>query len=622
MFVIGTAGHVDHGKSALVRALSGIDPDRWEEEKARGLTIDLGFAWTRLPSGREISIIDVPGHERFIRNMLAGIGGIDVALLVVAADEGVMPQTLEHLDILDLLDVRRGVIALAKSDLAQEEWLELVAEEVREACRGTALEDAPLVPCSAVSGEGLEDLQARLDEAIDGLPAARDAGRPRMPIDRAFTISGFGTVVTGTLIDGRFAVGDQVVIEPAGLRGRIRGIQRHEQSIESAEPGARTAINLGGIAAREVRRGMVLAPPGLLRPARAVDVRLRVAARHPRPLRHNATLTVHCGSAEMPARVRLLEGDAVAPDGEGWAQLRLEAPLAAARGDRFVLRNGSETIAGGRIVDTQPRRHHRNDQTTLEALRMLLEGSADDALLTLLARMEPVAWSELAAKSELEASEAEAAMQRRIAGGAAVLLGTDALSDSATLISDDGFEALQERARGLVQGHVDEQPLSGGLPREDLRSRLRLGARPFAALEAGLIERGWLAAREGRLDLPGRRAELTEEQQREVDSLIGRLREQGARTDVDPSLDPELVEYLAAQDQVVRLRSGVVLLREVYDEMTEQVRALIAEQGQATLAEVRDRAGTSRKIAQALLEDMDQRRLTRRVGDHRVLRSS
>ena len=621
MFVIGTAGHVDHGKSALVRALSGIDPDRWEEEKARGLTIDLGFAWTRLPSGREISIIDVPGHERFIRNMLAGIGGIDVALLVVAADEGVMPQTLEHLDILDLLDVRRGVIALAKSDLAEKEWRELVAEEVREACRGTALEDAPLVACSAVSGEGLDDLQARLDEEIDGLPAARDAGRPRMPIDRAFTISGFGTVVTGTLIDGRFAVGDQVVIEPAGLRGRIRGIQRHEQSIESAEPGARTAINLGGIAAREVRRGMVLAPPGLLRPARAVDVRLRVAARHPRPLRHNATLTVHCGSAELPARVRLLEGDAVAPGGEGWAQLRLEAPLAAARGDRFVLRNGSETIAGGRIVDTQPRRHHRNDQTTLEALRMLLEGSADDALLTLLARMEPVAWSELAAKSELEASEAEAAIRRRIAGGAAVLLGADALSDSATLISDDGYEALQERARGLVQAHVDEQPLSGGLPREDLRSRLRLGARPFAALEAGLIERGWLAAREGRLDLPGRRAELTEQQQRAVDSLIGRLREQGARTDVDPSLDPELVEYLAAQDQVVRLRSGVVLLREVYDEMTEQVRALIAEQGQATLAEVRDRAGTSRKIAQALLEDMDQRRITRRVGDHRVLRS-
>ena len=622
MFVIGTAGHVDHGKSALVRALSGIDPDRWEEEKARGLTIDLGFAWTQLPSGREISIIDVPGHERFIRNMLAGIGGIDVALLVVAADEGVMPQTLEHLDILDLLDVRRGVIALAKSDLAEEEWRELVAEEVREACRGTALEDAPLVACSAVSGEGLEDLQARLDEAIDGLPAARDAGRPRMPIDRAFTISGFGTVVTGTLIDGRFAVGDQVVIEPAGARGRIRGIQRHEQSIESAEPGARTAINLGGIAAREVRRGMVLAPPGLLRPAWAVDVRLRVAARHPRPLRHNATLTAHCGSAEMQARVRLLEGDAVAPGEEGWAQLRLEAPLAAARGDRFVLRNGSETIAGGRIVDTQPRRHHRNDQSTLEALRTLLEGSADDALLTLLARMEPVAWSELAAKSELEASEAEAAMRRRIAGGAVVLLGTDVLSDSATLISDDGYEALQERARGLVQAHAGEHPLSGGLPREDLRSRLRLGPRPFAALEAGLIERGWLAAREGRLDLPGRQAELTEEQQRAVDSLLGRLREQGARTDVDPSLDADLVEYLAAQEQVVRMRSGVVLLREVYDEMTEQVRELILEQGQATLAEVRDRAGTSRKIAQALLEDMDQRRITRRVGDHRVLRSN
>ena len=620
MFVIGTAGHVDHGKSALVRALSGIDPDRWEEEKARGLTIDLGFAWTELPSGREVSIVDVPGHERFIRNMLAGIGGIDVALLVVAADEGVMPQTREHLDILDLLEIGRGVIALTKSDLAEDDWLDLVAEEVRELCEGTALAGAPMARCSAVTGAGLDELRALLDEAIDGLPSARDAGRPRMPIDRAFTISGFGTVVTGTLVDGRFEVGDQAAIEPGGLRGRIRGIQRHEQPIESAEPGARTAINVGGIAVQDVRRGMVLAPPGLIRPADAIDVRLRAAARQPRPLRHNATLTLHCGSAEISARVRLLEGDAVEPGGESWAQLRLAAPLAVARGDRFVLRNGNETVAGGRIVDTQPRRHHRNDQSTLEALRMLLEGSADDALLTLLGRMEPVAWSELARASELEAAEAEAAIQRQIEAGAAVLLGAEALSDGATLISEEGFAALQERARAIVEGHVGEHPLGGGLPREDLRSRLGLGGRPFGALEARLIERGLLAARAGMLDLPGRRAELTEEQARAIEALLARLREQGVRTDADPSLDADLLEYLEGQGRIIRLRGGVILLSEVCERMVEEVRSLIAERERATLAEARDRLGTSRKIAQALLEEMDRRLITRRVGDHRVLR--
>ena len=621
MFVIGTAGHVDHGKSALVRALSGIDPDRWEEEKARGLTIDLGFAWTVLPSGREISIIDVPGHERFIRNMLAGVGGIDVAMLVVAADEGVMPQTREHLDILDLLEVRRGVIALAKSDLVDDEWLELAADEVRETCGGTRLEDAPIIRCSAVSGDGLDELRGALDEAVDGLPEARDTGRPRMPIDRAFTISGFGTVVTGTLLDGRFSAGDHVVIEPGGQRGRIRGIQRHEQPIESAEPGARTAINLGGIAVSDVRRGMVLTLPGLLRPADAADVRLRVAARHPRPLRHNATLTVHCGSAEMAARVRLLEGDAVPPGGESWAQLRLEAPMALARGDRFVLRNGSETLAGGRIVDAQPRRHHRNDQSTLEALRMLLEGSPDDALLTLLGRTEPVRWADLAAESELETAEAEAAIRRQIESGAAVLLGAETLSDGATLISEEGLETLLERARATAATHVEEHPLGGGLPREDLRSRLGLDARPFAAIEARLVEREWLTARDGKLDLPGREVELTDGQRRAIEALIGRLREQGVRTDADPSLDAELLEYLEARGEIVRLRAGVILLREVCDAMAEEARALIAERGEATLAEVRDRIGTSRKIAQALLEDMDRRRITRRVGDRRVLRA-
>ena len=620
MFVIGTAGHVDHGKSALVRALSGIDPDRWEEEKARGLTIDLGFAWTTLPSGREVSIVDVPGHERFIKNMLAGVGGINLALLVVAADEGVMPQTREHLDILDLLDLREGVVALTKSDLVDEEWIELVADEARELLAETSLADAPIVPCSALSGDGLDQLRETLDAAVASLGEVRNIDRPRLPIDRAFSISGFGTVVTGTLIDGPLRVGDSVVVEPAGLSGRIRGLQSHEQSIETAEPGARTAANLGGVGTAELRRGMVLTAPGWLHPAQAVDVRLRVVKRLPRALRHNTTLTLHVGAAEVEARVRLLEGDALEPGGRSWAQLRLAEPIAAARGDHFVLRSGDATLAGGRIVDTRPRRHHRNDASTLEALQRLLDGSPDDTLLTMLQRHEPIGWSALRDRLQLADADAEAALQRQIEAGAVVALDDSETSDSTTLASDAGYAALQQRSRRIAAEFVERQPLSGGIPREDLRSRLGLPPRAFAVLERQLLQAETLSAADGLLDLPGRTPDLSDEAQAQIESLLARLREQGVRPDVAPDVDPTLLQYLEARGEIVRLNQGVVLLRGVYDEMVAQTRALLAETERATLAEIRDRIGTSRKIAQSFLEETDRRRITRRVGDHRILR--
>ena len=620
MYVIGTAGHVDHGKSALVQALSGVDPDRWAEEKARGLTIDLGFAWTTLPSGRDISIIDVPGHERFIKNMLAGVGGIHVAMLVVAADEGVMPQTREHLDILDLLDVERGVVALTKIDLVDDEWAELVSEEVTELLADTNLAEAPIVPCSALRGDGIDDLQATLDAVIDDLPGVRDIGRPRLPIDRAFSISGFGTVVTGTLLDGPLAVGDQVVVEPGAIAARVRGLQSHEQTLETAQPGARTAVNLGGVSAHDLDRGMVLTAPGWLRPTTALDVRLRVVPRHPRALKHNATLTLHTGASEVQARVRLLEGDELIPGDASWAQLRLETPVAAARSDHFVLRSGDATVAGGRIVDTRPRRHHRNDASTLEALARLLEGSPDDTLLTVLQRLEPVAWSELAVRSELPADGARAAAERQLQAGAIALLDDGGLSPSAIVVSDAGLAALENRAAGLVDAYVSDQPLRAGLPREDLRSRLSLPPRAFAVFERRLIDGGRLVARDEALDLPGREVALSAAQEQEVTELLTRLREQGARPESDRGMDPALAEYLESRGRIVQLKGGVVLLREVYDDMVAQTRELLRAQDQATLAETRDRLGTSRKIAQAFLEHLDHERITRRIGDARVLR--
>ncbi|MDE2746820.1 MAG: selenocysteine-specific translation elongation factor [Chloroflexota bacterium] len=619
MYVIGTAGHVDHGKSALVQALSGIDPDRWAEEKARGLTIDLGFAWCELPSGRAVSIVDVPGHERFIKNMLAGVGGINLALLVIAADESVMPQTREHLDILDLLDIDRGLVALTKTDLVDEEWLALVEEEIVELLNDTALAGSPIAPVSALTGDGIEELRTLIDSLIDDLPPIPDQGRPRMPVDRAFSISGFGAVVTGTLLDGDISVGDPVVIEPGRIECRVRGLQSHEESLDTAPPGARTAVNLSGVSANDIERGMVLTSPGWLEPTSAIDIRLRAVAGASRPLPHNATRTLHVGADEVQARIRLLEGDLLAPGDSTWAQLRLERPIAAARGDHFVLRSAEATVAGGRIVDTRPRRHHRNDQSTLQALQRLLDGSPDDTLLTVLQRMEPVRWSDLLARSELAVEEATAAIERQISGGSVVVLDEAVMSDSAVLISDTGLGALSARAEAIVKDYVNSNPLRAGLPREDLRSRLNLPQRAFSFLQELMTESGQLIVRDGAFDLPGRSVALSDVQQAQVDALLTRLKDQGVRPDTDAAFDGDLLEYLEAQGKIVRLKGGVNLDRRTFDDMVATTRVLLEAQERATLAEVRDRLGTSRKIAQAFLEHLDTNRITRRVGDARVL---
>ncbi len=620
MYVIGTAGHVDHGKSALVRALSGIDPDRWAEEKARGLTIDLGFAWCDLPSGRAVSIVDVPGHERFIKNMLAGVGGINLALLVIAADESVMPQTREHLDILDLLEIDRGLVALTKTDLVDEEWLALVEEEIVELLAETTLAGSRIVPVSALSGDGIEELRALLDTELDSLPSIPNQGRPRMPIDRSFSISGFGTVVTGTLLDGDLSVGDPVVVEPGRIQCRVRGLQSHEQAMETAPPGARTAVNLSGVSASAIERGMVLSTPGWLEPTAAVDVRLRAVERAARSLPHNATRMLHVGADEVQARLRLLEGDALAPGQSTWAQLRLERPIAAARGDHFVLRSAEATVAGGRIVDTRPRRHHRNDASTLQALQRLLDGSPDDTLLTVLQRLEPVRWDELLARSELAPDEALAAAQRQIADGTVLVLDDAGLADSATLVTDSGLGALLSRAEQIVTAYVEQFPLRAGLPREDLRSRLGLSQRAFAYLQQLTLNAQTLTINDGAFDIPGRSVSLSPEQQTQIEGLLARLREQGVRPEADASINSELLEYLEAQHLVVRLKGGVNLDRAVYEGMVAETRRLLEAQERATLADVRDRLGTSRKVAQALLEHLDTIRVTRRVGDARVLR--
>ena len=376
MYVIGTAGHVDHGKSTLVKSLTNIDPDRLPEEKEREMTVDLGFAWMTLPSGREVSIVDVPGHERLIKNMLAGVGAIDLALLIVAADESVMQQTREHLSILDILQIKRGLVVVTKTDLVDEELVELVKAEVEDVVTGTSFEGCRMIGVSAYTGAGMDELKEAIDDILDQTGARRDLGRPRLPVDRCFSISGFGTVVTGTLIDGMFAVGQEVELAPSGMRGRIRGLQSHKERVDRSDPGVRLAVNLSGVARADIERGEVVTLPGWLTSTRRLDARIRMVAGAPHPLRHNSGVTFHLFTGETTARVRLLDADRLAPGEEGWIQILLDDPIPMVKGDYFVLRSAEDTLGGGQVVDPNPRRRHRRfSPDTIEQLMMLDQGT-------------------------------------------------------------------------------------------------------------------------------------------------------------------------------------------------------------------------------------------------------
>jgi selenocysteine-specific elongation factor len=619
MYVIGTAGHVDHGKSALVRALTGIDPDRLREEKERGLTIDLGFAWLTLPSGDEVSIVDVPGHERFIKNMLAGVGGIDLALLVIAADEGVMPQTREHLAIIDVLGIEHGVVAVTKVDLVEREFAELVAADAEEVLRGTTLAGSPTVLCSAVSGEGLEELVATLQSEMAKTPPKRDIGRPRLPVDRAFTMAGFGTVATGTLIAGSLKVGQEVEVLPAGLRARIRGLQTHGHKVETAAPGRRTAVNLSGVAVEELERGMVVATPGWLRPATVLDARLRAVGYLRRPLRHNITVTIHSGSAEVEGRLLLLDREEVPPGESAWAQLRLRQPVAVVKGDRFVVRDPNDTLGGGKIVDTQAQRHRRFHAPTIEKLEAMERSSPREAVLIAVAASEPVTMRSLADGLDLAEAEVRATVEAAIAAGELLALEAGSLGDSTLLLTAEGFAAVRERMRDILSEYHRQFPLRRGMPREELRSRLRLDYRAFDQLAALWAGRGEAKEWRDAVSLPEHEPRPDEAQQARAEEMLAALR---AQPFSPPALDgdDDLLSYLEDRGDIVWVDEGIVFAAEAYREMVERVVAHLKERQTVTLAQVRDLLATSRKYAQALLEHMDEQRITRRVGDERVLR--
>jgi selenocysteine-specific elongation factor len=614
--VIGTAGHVDHGKSTLIRALTGIDPDRLREEQERGMTIDLGFAWLTLPGGADVGIVDVPGHQDFIRNMLAGVGGIDAVVLVIAVDEGVMPQTREHLAILELLGIDRGVVALTKRDLVDDEWAALARDEVRGALIGTPLADAPIVEVSATTRRGMEDLLASLESVLGAAPARRDLARPRLPIDRAFTMTGFGTVVTGTLTDGTLRVGDEIEIAPSGLRGRIRGLQTHRRPIEEARPGSRVAANLSGIDRAALERGMVLVRPGTLAPASVIGARISVLEGVSGPLEHGDSVRVHVGTAESIARVSVLEGNAIRAGGAGWTQLRLATPLAAAVGDRLVIRrpSPSETLGGGSIADVSGER----TRTRAEAVSALERRSAPSPEDRLLASFDvPRPPAEAGLRSGLDADERDAAYAALIADGRAV-----ALADAA--VSRDAYEALATRVERTLAMTHRKSPLRTGASREEVRSALDLVPKRYGALIARLVTDGRIVERGSALALPGHVPTLSAGQE----AVWLRARAALAREPLQPpgltalqrdhDVDLELLMALAERGDVVRVGPDGVFLPEAVLRFGSVIFAALGA-GPISVAKARDLTGSSRKHVLPLLQFLDDHGLTRRVGDDRVL---
>ena len=614
MFVLGTAGHVDHGKSALIQALTGIDPDRLAQEKERGMTIDLGFAWLKLPSGQEIGIVDVPGHERFVRNMLAGAGGIDIAMLVIAANEGVMPQTREHLAILDLLGISKGVVALTKKDLVDKEWLDLVRLDIEELLKPTTLSCSPIVPVSVVTREGLPELLDIIDKLVANTQPRKDKGKPRLPIDRIFTISGSGTVVTGTLIDGSLSLGQEVEIVPGGLKSRLRGLQTHKAGVNMATPGSRVAANLTGITTAQLQRGDVLTKPGWLTPTTLVSAKIHILKDAKHPIKHNAELNLYVLAAEAIAKIRLLEADTIKQGESGWAQLMLDRPLAIVDADHFIVRSTTETIGGGVIVNAHARRTPRFKPDVIEALNVREKGSPEELIM---ARLEAKKWleqSDLMTQITLPAEDVKPLVEGSIARGEIIQLGQ---GEHRVLVSLDAWNELSRSMKQALQEYHSKFPARSGIHKVELINKLKLGKYSQLFLDRLVTDK--LLIDEGiALRLPEFQVKLSAIQQTKIDTILKALTEHPYAPPTEFIPEPDLLNLLVEQKQVVKLSEGVVVSTKAYSEMVGKITAQLAVDSKITLAEVRDMFQTSRKYAQALLEHLDAEKVTRRVGDERI----
>lgn len=625
--IIGTAGHVDHGKTTLIQALTGVNTDRLKQEKERGLTIELGFAPLALPSGVRAGVVDVPGHERFVKNMLAGATGIDVALLVVAADEGVMPQTDEHLDILNLLGVGIGVVAVTKCDMVDDEWLELVVDDVRQRLEGTVLEGSEIVAVSAVARRGIDELLAALDRAVERAVAGEDQWScARLPVDRVFSIQGHGTVVTGTLVGGTIRPGDKLELLPPGETVRVRGVQVHDTSVDEATRGLRVALNLAGLEKAEVSRGMVLATPGVLEPARLIDAELRLLD-DARAVEHGERMHLHIGTDEVTCRVRVIGADAALPGERSFVQIEVEeGQVVAARGDRFVLRTYSPmvTSGGGRVLAVSPGRTRRFRAESMAEFRTLASDDDSDLALLFADRImhdqrRTATASQIARAMFCAEETVQQILKCQVEKGMAVGFGDSYMSVSR-------WRNMAEGMTRLLEAFHRDEPLRVGMPKEELRTRAfpDWEGRAFAPVLAHAIRSGLIKECGTAVCMPEHEVILSEADREWAHSIE-------AMFSADPMSPPEratvmaggapqaVLDYLIETGVVVRVGSELMFHASAISRAARIARELGADGKAFTAGQFRDACGNSRKFAVALLEYLDSSRVTRRVGDERVL---
>jgi selenocysteine-specific elongation factor len=625
MYIVGTAGHVDHGKSTLIEALTGTHPDRLQEERDREMSIVLGFDNLELPDGKGISIVDVPGHRDFIENMLSGIGGIDACLFVIAADEGVMPQTREHLAILDLLEVDTGVIALTKLDLVEDqEWLDLVEIEIQDLVSTTALKDAPIVRVSAKNKEGIEELLGALSQVLETHQPRVDLGRPRLSVDRIFSMPGFGSVVTGTLLDGVFRVGDEVHLLPTEQTGRIRGLQTHNQEVQEVGPGRRTAVNISGVETKAISRGDVVTHPGDYNPTRRLDVNFRYLSEAEGPLSHDMEIKLFLGADEVLARVRLLGTEILKPGGTAWLQLEVEEPVIAVRGDRFILRrpSPSETLGGGIVLDPHPPyRHKRFNQDILDQLETLAGGDPVDVLRQTVSRVGVGLLNEVLEQSGLEEKTAREVLDQLLSENSILLIGKGKNQSVALReLWEEYSGSMLERIKHFHQ----ENPLRGGMAREELKSQSKLDDQVFTHVMERLVQSGEIFQQGPILAVKGFEIQFSPDQEKKIKELLKIF---SANPTQPPSvkkcreiIDEAVYNALVDQGKLKQVSSEVVFTPETYQKMVTDVVKRIKADGPITVAQVRDLLGSSRKYVLAFLEGLDSEGVTVREGDVRRLK--
>jgi selenocysteine-specific elongation factor len=628
--ILGTAGHIDHGKSSLVKALTGIEPDRLKEEKERGITLDLGFASLDLPGGNRLGIVDVPGHEGLIKNMLAGVGGIDIVMLVIAADEGIMPQTREHLAICDLLHVKKGLIVLTKMDLVEKDWLALVEDEVRKYVEGTFLEKAPLVPVSSKTGENLPLLVKELAKLSEEVVPKSPNGILRLPIDRVFTMKGFGTIITGTLLSGTISTEQEVDIIPRSIRSKVRGIQSHNMTVQRSVAGQRTAVNLQNVDKDQISRGDTIVSAGFFTPTKTLDAKLFLLKQASRVLKTGARIRFYNTTQEALGRITLLGANELAPGGETYVQIRLEQPVIIQHGDRYILRFYSpmETLGGGMVLNPHTRRHKQSTmEQSLRNLDILENGSLEDkigifvSLKGLGGMTESDTIGTIAAdKQQTLASLVSLAQKRN-------LLRVDNLYVHSSQIS-----TLENKILDLINRFHNDNPLKPGIDKEELKGmiKIRLSSKVLNLAVDGMIKKRLIEQDGSKLKAPGFKAARGAVQDEVKKKIVDEIRKGGTQPPIREELPAlfgisekdarDLLKLLAEEGRIVRVNDSLYLDKEAVKKVKDDLKRHLEEKKEITMAEFRDLARTSRKFAVPLMEYFDSQKLTQRVGDKRVLR--